>query len=179
METHPDRASRGPDAPRAWRRTAVVASIAFALIGCGSLRIVRGTALPRAPESVAVLTFDGGDAALQAAAADGRVMGGLESGVRVVERQRVSSVVAERDASGATDTTPDYYRELGALLGADAFIAGSVSNGGSGRVVAVRLISAETGDVALAATYTSEAGTSDANVIGQRACAGLLAAARP
>src|SRR6185369_10777077 len=97
------------------------------------------------PTSIAVLGFTDAFGNRGAALDDACATGLLLGGVRAVERQRVEAVLGEHEMSGDGEQSPEYYRRLGTMTGAEAFVMGSVSGGGVGTLVfRTRLVSATT-----------------------------------
>lgn len=116
----------------------------------GSLRLTGPGRGSVAISSVAVLDFGSPEAE------DACVTGVLGAGVRAVERRRVDVVLNEHDMSREGEQSAEYYRELGRMTGADAFITGSIAGAPPARLVTrARLVLAETGDIVLVAEYES------------------------
>ncbi|MBX3269791.1 MAG: hypothetical protein KF729_06000 [Sandaracinaceae bacterium] len=161
-----------------WRNA--VFSCALAAVGCGgvSLRVIDGPGgRAAAPTSVAVLGFDSGDADVSGRVGDGCAAGAFRAGVRAVERQRVDAMLRERGLERSGEVGPGWYRQLGELLGVDAFLAGSVRPTEAGNVsnLSGRLIAAGSGSV----LRIVDAGQADLIsiepfAIGERACLALL-----
>lgn len=146
--------------------------------GCGGFRVTRGQAAPGPISTVAVLEFQSQDASHAAGAADGCLEGVLEAGVRAVERQRVAEVMQEREESRSGEMGAEFYRQLGEMLGVDAFLIGSVQQGGFGSPgnVIVRLVSAASGDIVIMGSQDSGVGGPTASDKGRTACRELMRA---
>src|SRR4029453_30730 len=79
-----------------------IATVAFCLelIACGSLQVTQGPSSGESrPARVAVLDFTSDLADFPGAAADGCVVGLMQTGVRAIERQRVQAVLNEKQES--------------------------------------------------------------------------------
>lgn len=127
-----------------------MAIAALLVTGCGGLRLTGPGRGSVAITSVAVLDFGSPEAE------DACVTGVLGAGLRAVERRRVDVVLHEHDMSRAGEQSAEFYRELGRMTGADAFITGSVAGAPPARLVTrARLVLAETGDIVLVAEYDS------------------------
>lgn len=159
-------------------RWGVALGLVSAVSGCGAIRITRGQAPPSPISTVAVLEFQSENASHAAGAADGCLEGVLEAGYRAVERQRVAAMMQEREETRSGEMGAEFYRQLGEMLGADAFVIGSVQQRGFGNPggVVVRLVSAQTGDVVLMGSQDGEAGGPTASDKGRTACRTLLQA---
>lgn len=158
-----------------WGRGILVAVLLAA--GCGGIQITRGSPPPGPITAVAVLDFESQDESHAAGAADGCVMGVLEAGMRAIERRRVTEMMQEREASRSGEMGADFYRQLGEMLGVEAFLVGSIQQelGEPGSVV-VRLVSAVTGDILLVYSQGSRRGGLQASDKGRNACRELLRA---
>src|SRR5262245_56657845 len=101
----------------------------YSALACGGTTIKR-TAGPGAasfkPASAAVLAFESSAQDVANGAADGCLSGLLGSGLRVIERQRVDAVLAEKGFSRSGEMRPEDYKALGKMLGVDAFVAANV-----------------------------------------------------
>jgi hypothetical protein len=143
-------------------------------MGCVSVRVIPGSASPAtAPRTFAVLELTSDVPDVAGRAQDGCIAGIVGSGGRPVERARVSALTRERDLGRSGETQPEFYLQLGRMLGADAFVVGSVgTRSGRARSVSVRLIHAESGD--LMRMVDLRGSEDDGFEYGERACRALM-----
>lgn len=150
--------------------------------GCMSVHYVKaqGNTSPR-PTAVAVLELASIAGAYQRAGIGNLVEEGclsavMEASVRPVEGRQISRVLQERMDKGSEKLSgADFYKAVGRLSGAEAFIAGTVTASRRGDQVeslTLRLVSSARGEILSSATVDS-VGRSPQEM-GARACRALL-----
>ncbi|NUP14070.1 MAG: hypothetical protein HOW73_49185 [Polyangiaceae bacterium] len=133
---------------------------ALLVCSCAGPRIVEGPANREPPPtSVAVLDFSARDRAASGLAADGCLTAAMDLRLRAVERFKLEPLLAERELSRSAEQPAEYYKQLGELAGADAFVLGSsklTNHGPAERLeIRARLVSARSGEVIRVVTYTA------------------------
>lgn len=159
---------------------AMVTGIAVGVTACGGhLRVVEAPqATQRHFGSVAVLELHADNSSLAGRGADGCSAALLATGVQVIERQRVASLLQERGMGRVGELRPADFQRLGQMLGADGFIAGSITPGrhNGASAVTARLVSAASGSVVRIVDYVSD-DWDDAFDAGSRVCRAIVGGA--
>lgn len=166
--------TNGPGVVLAISRLGWVLPILLAA-GCAELKVIRGPASDAPPPSrVAVLAFSSDSKDLAGQAEDGCAAGLLQAGVGVVERQRVSAVLDEKGMSRDGEQSAEHYKKLGEMVGAEAFIVGSLKEGVRGKVrgFSARLVEARSGEVIRVANF-SAGDSMDTFDTGTKVCSAL------